>query len=59
MMSEADPDSSLSFYAGLCLALLSTLMIGSGFIFKKRALLRAASRGVRAGECYATYTNEH
>ncbi|THD28267.1 Magnesium transporter NIPA2 [Fasciola hepatica] len=50
MVSETDPDSSLSFYAGLCLAVLSTLMIGSGFIFKKRALLRAANRGIRAGD---------
>ncbi|OON15332.1 hypothetical protein X801_08868 [Opisthorchis viverrini] len=35
---------------GLSLAISSTLLIGTGFIFKKRALLRAGAAGTRAGD---------
>lgn len=34
---------------GLILAMLSSLFIGTSFIFKKKGLLRAAAAGTRAG----------
>nr|CAH8852648.1 unnamed protein product [Trichobilharzia regenti] len=41
-------DSSFNFYIGLSLALLSTIFIGTSFIFKKLALRRASRNGSRA-----------
>ena len=38
------------FWAGLGLAILSSVFIGSSFILKKKALLRLAANGLRAGE---------
>ena len=34
---------------GLLLAMVSSLFIGTSFIFKKKGLLRAAAAGTRAG----------
>lgn len=44
-------DETWPFYVGVILAISSTFLIGSGFIFKKKALLRAGACGRRAGEC--------
>ncbi|KAF8570434.1 hypothetical protein P879_00582 [Paragonimus westermani] len=47
-----------SFSAGVALALMSTLLIGSGFIFKKRALLRSEAHGKRARDGGLVYLRD-
>ncbi|CAL8095144.1 unnamed protein product [Calicophoron daubneyi] len=49
---------STPFSAGFILALLSTFVIGIGFIFKKKALLRASAHGIRAGDGGLVYLRD-
>ncbi|TNN21056.1 Magnesium transporter NIPA2 isoform 1 [Schistosoma japonicum] len=50
--------SSTDFYIGLGLALLSTIFIGTSFIFKKLALHRISRNGFRAGDGSLSYLCE-
>ncbi|CAH8510817.1 unnamed protein product [Schistosoma turkestanicum] len=50
--------SSVNFYIGLCLALLSTIFIGTSYIFKKLALRRISRNGLRAGDGSLSYLCE-
>ncbi|CAH8562981.1 unnamed protein product [Schistosoma bovis] len=50
--------SPVNFYIGLCLALLSTLFIGTSFIFKKLALRRSSRNGFSAGDGSLSYLCE-
>ncbi|CAH8584632.1 unnamed protein product [Schistosoma rodhaini] len=50
--------SLVNFYIGLCLALLSTLFIGTSFIFKKLALRRSSRNGLSAGDGSLSYLCE-
>lgn len=43
-------EEARNFYVGLLLAIVSTIFIGSSFIFKKKGLLKLAeNQGTRAG----------
>ena len=47
-------EADRNFYVGLFLAILSTIFIGSSFIFKKRGLLKLAKHhGTRAGDIFS------
>lgn len=50
--------SNANFFIGLALALLSTVFIGTSFIFKKLALRRSATHGSRAGDGSLNYLRE-
>ncbi|KAK4470566.1 hypothetical protein MN116_005628 [Schistosoma mekongi] len=50
--------SFTDFYIGLGLALLSTIFIGTSFIFKKLALRRISRNGLRAGDGSLSYLCE-
>lgn len=44
-------EEARNFYVGLLLAIVSTIFIGSSFIFKKKGLLKLAeNQGTRAGD---------
>lgn len=51
-MDTLEPNKNESeFYYGILLAILSSIFIGSSFIFKKRSLLRLNYEGgIRAGD---------
>lgn len=47
-----------SLYIGVTLAVLSTVLIGASFIIKKKALIKVAQQGVRAGDGGYEYLRE-
>ncbi|KAM7326390.1 hypothetical protein ACRRTK_014868 [Alexandromys fortis] len=56
---SANVDNKYSLYAGLALAISSSIFIGSSFILKKKGLLQLANKGItRAGQGGHSYLKE-